>query len=90
MAGLVEVRVPLYPDCWESCGSCAAGEVEVTEVLVRPGDVVRRDDTLIVIETGKTTLEIPSTHDGRVVAVAMAPGTKPAEGDLIVTLEALD
>lgn len=89
MAGLVEVRIPIYPDCWETCGSCAQGEVVVEEVLVKPGDIVHFDDNVIILETGKVALDIQSPHAGRVAEVFVAAGEKVAEGSLILTLEAL-
>jgi len=88
MSRLVEIRVPIYPECWETCGSCAAGNVVIEEVLVKPGDMIQRDDNVIVLETGKIALDIPSPHAGRVVAVMVAPGQQVAEGALILTLEA--
>ena len=88
MGKIVEVRVPLYPDCWETCGSCAQGDISVEEVLVQPGDMVQFDDNVIVLETGKIALDIQSPHAGRVVEVFVAVGDEVAEGALILTLEA--
>ena len=51
-AKIIEVRIPKYPECWESCGNCGSGDVIVDDVLVLPGDSVERDNTLIVLETG--------------------------------------
>ena len=82
-----EVRIPKYPDCWESCGQCASGDIFVDSVLVSPGQSVRRDDTLIVLETGKVALDIPSPCDGTVVEVCMTQYDPVAESDLIVRIE---
>jgi len=87
MAKLIEVRIPIYPDCWETCGSCAQGDVTVEEVLVKPGDIVRFDDAVIILETGKVALDIQSPHAGRVVEVFVKAGQEVAEGALILTLE---
>ena len=87
MSKLVEVRIPIYPECWDTCGSCAQGNVVVEEVLVKPGDVLQRDDNIIILETGKVALDIPTTHAGRVVEVMVAAGDEVAEGALILTLE---
>lgn len=87
MSKLIEVRIPIYPDCWETCGSCAQGDVVVEEVLVKPGDVVQFDDILIILETGKVALDIQSTHAGRVVGVFVDDGQEVAEGTLILTIE---
>jgi pyruvate/2-oxoglutarate dehydrogenase complex dihydrolipoamide acyltransferase (E2) component len=85
---LREVRIPLYPDCWETCGSCAQGDISVEEVLVKPGETVQRDDNVIVLETGKVALDIPTPCAGRVVEVFVEAGDEVAEGALILTLEA--
>lgn len=86
MSELVEVRIPHYPECWESCGNCGSGDITVDDVLVSPGNSVARDDTLIVLETGKVTLDIPSPAAGKVVEIFVAPGDKVAERQLILTL----
>lgn len=87
MSKLVEIRIPIYPECWETCGSCAQGDVVIEEVLVKPGDVIHADDNVIILETGKVALDIPSPHAGRVVEVMVAAGDEVAEGALILTLE---
>lgn len=79
--------MPKYPECWETCGSCANGEVFVIEVHVKPGDVLRFDDSLITLETGKVSLDIPSPHAGTIVEVRVSEGDKLAEGDVIATLD---
>lgn len=81
-----EVRMPKYPECWESCGSCAQGEVFILEVSVAPGDNLNRDDTILTLETGKVSLDIPTPYAGRVEQVAVIPGDKVAEGALLITL----
>ncbi|MCC6657830.1 MAG: lipoyl domain-containing protein [Rhodocyclaceae bacterium] len=83
----VEVRMPRYPECWETCGNCASGEVVIQTLLVRPGDVIAADDTLFVLETGKVALDIPSPRAGRVIEVFVAEGDAVAEGQIILTIE---
>jgi pyruvate/2-oxoglutarate dehydrogenase complex dihydrolipoamide acyltransferase (E2) component len=87
MAGQIEVRMPRTPECWESCGNCANGDVFVLDVHVKPGDVLRFDDALITLETGKVALDIPCPQPGRVVAVHVQENDTLAEGDLIATLD---
>lgn len=87
MSRIVEVRLPKFPECWESCGNCGSGAVLVDDVLVLPGDLIERDDTLIVLETGKVALDIPAPSAGRVVELRVAAGDKVIEGQLILTLE---
>jgi pyruvate/2-oxoglutarate dehydrogenase complex dihydrolipoamide acyltransferase (E2) component len=81
------VRMPKYPECWESCGSCASGQVFILEILVKVGDEVSCDDTILTLETGKVALDIPSPHAGRVLVVHVTEGDTVAEGALLVTLE---
>jgi len=81
--------MPKYPECWETCGNCAQGEVFVLEMLVAPGDHVVEDDNVLTLETGKVALDIPSPRAGTVQEVFMSAGDKPAEGAPILTL-ALD
>lgn len=87
MGKLVEIRIPIYPECWETCGSCAQGDVVIEEVLVKPGDLLQCDDNVIILETGKVALDIPTPYAGRVVDVMVAAGDEVAEGTLILTLE---
>jgi len=84
---IVEIRMPKYPECWTSCGSCASGEVFILELLVQPGDVIGFDDNLLTLETGKVALDIPSPRAGRVVEIHVTAGDTVDEGALLVTLE---
>jgi biotin carboxyl carrier protein len=87
MNPLLEIRIPKYPECWETCGSCGSGAVFVQSVLVGAGDLVNVDDTVIVLETGKVALDIPSPRAGRVAEVRVRENDPVAEGDVILTLE---
>ena len=87
MTRLGEVRRPKYPECWETCGNCASGEVVIQTLLVRPGDFIAADDTLFILETGKVALDIPSPRAGRVVEVFVAEGDAVAEGQIVLTIE---
>ncbi len=83
----ISVRMPKYPECWQSCGSCASGEVFLLELLVKVGDVIARDDNLLTLETGKVALDIPTPRAGRVIAIHVREGDTVAEGPLLVSLE---
>lgn len=87
MSGTIEVRMPKYPECWESCGNCGSGEVVIQSLLVRAGDEIERDATILVLETGKVALDIPSPQAGRVLEVFVEEGEAVAEGQLLLTLE---
>lgn len=89
MAGrIVEIRMPKFPECWESCGSCRTEEVYVQSVLIRAGENIGFDETVIVLETGKVALDIPSLYAGRVVEVHIDEGDLIDEGQLIATIDA--
>ena len=62
--------------------------VDVIEVFVKVGDVVKRDDSLITLETDKATMEVPAEAAGVVKEVRIAVGGKVNEGDVIVVVEA--
>ena len=82
-----QVHMPKYPECWQSCGSCASGRVFILELLVGIGDNVERDDPILTLETGKVALDIPSPFAGRVLALHVTEGDTVDEGALLVTLE---
>ena len=64
--------------------------VDVVEVLVSPGEHVDVDTGLITLESDKASMEVPSSHSGVVLEVAVSLGDKVGEGDLIVVLDADD
>ena len=61
--------------------------VEVIEVLVKKGQIVNKNDSLITLESDKSSVEVPSTHSGKVNKINIAVGDKINKGDLILTLE---
>ena len=82
-----EVLVRAFPTCWSTCGNCGSGTVTVDDVRVLPGDRVERDDTVIVLETGKTALDIPSPRSGKVIELCVAAGDEVVPRQLILTLD---
>jgi pyruvate/2-oxoglutarate dehydrogenase complex dihydrolipoamide acyltransferase (E2) component len=85
--GFFFVRMPKYPECWQSCGSCASGDVFVLELLVKAGDVIARNDNVLTLETGMVALDIPSPAAGRVVAIHVTEGDTVDEDALLASLE---
>jgi len=73
-----EIRVPDIGDF---------EQVEVVEVLVKPGDAIALDDPLVSIESEKATMEIPSPAAGVLVELAVKEGDKVSQGSLIAVLE---
>jgi pyruvate dehydrogenase E2 component (dihydrolipoamide acetyltransferase) len=75
---MVEVKVPDIGDF---------KEVEVIELLVKPGDTVAVDQSLITVESDKASMEIPSSQAGVVKELKVKLGDKVAEGSLLLMLE---
>ncbi|MGB1238035.1 MAG: biotin/lipoyl-containing protein, partial [Pseudomonadales bacterium] len=65
-----------------------AADVDVIEVMVKPGDVIAEGDSLIAVETDKASMEVPAPQGGTVVEVLMSEGATCSEGDAILTLSA--
>ena len=63
-------------------------DVEVIEVLVKKGQDIKKNDSLITLESDKSSVEVPSTHEGKVEKINVSIGDKINKGDLILTLEA--
>jgi dihydrolipoamide dehydrogenase len=78
MSQLIEVKVPDIGDF---------KDVPVIEVLVKPGDSVEEETSLITLESDKATMEVPSPAAGTVKELKLKVGDKVAEGALILTLE---
>ena len=76
---LVEVKVPDIGDF---------KEVAVIELLVKPGDTIKAEQSLVTVESDKASMEIPSSHAGVVKEVKVKLGDKVAEGTVIVLVEA--
>jgi pyruvate dehydrogenase E2 component (dihydrolipoamide acetyltransferase) len=77
-AGPVEVKVPDIGDF---------KDVAVIEVLVKPGDTVKVEQSLLTVESDKASMEIPSSHAGVVKDVKVKVGDKVNQGTPIVVLE---
>ncbi|MDM7463019.1 MAG: dihydrolipoyllysine-residue acetyltransferase [Tepidimonas taiwanensis] len=75
---LMEVKVPDSGDF---------KDVAVIELLVKPGDTVTVDQSLITVESDKASMEIPSSHAGVVRELKVALGDKVSEGSVIALLE---
>jgi len=78
---LIEVKVPDIGDF---------KDVPVIEVLVKPGDTVAAEDSLVTLESDKATMDVPSPAAGVVRDLKVKLGDKVSEGNLILTLEAAD
>ncbi len=78
---VIDIKVPDIGDF---------SEVGVIEVLVKAGDTIKVEQSLITVESDKASMEIPSSHAGVVKEVKVKVGDKVAEGSVVLTLEAAD
>ncbi len=62
-------------------------DVPVIEILVKPGDAVKKEASLVTLESDKATMEVPSTHTGTVKEVKVKLGDKVSQGSVIAVLE---
>ena len=62
-------------------------DVEVIEVLVNEGQSINKNDSIITLESDKSSVEVPSTHSGKIDKINVAVGDKINKGDLILALE---
>jgi dihydrolipoamide dehydrogenase len=79
MANPVEVKVPDIGDF---------KDVAVIEVLVKPGEVIALDTSLVTVESDKASMEIPSSHAGTIKELKVRLGDKVSEGSVILVLDA--
>jgi pyruvate dehydrogenase E2 component (dihydrolipoamide acetyltransferase) len=74
----IEVKVPDIGDFTD---------VPVIEVLVKPGDTVKAEDSLVTLESDKATMDVPAPAAGVIKSLGVKVGDKVSEGHLILTLE---
>ena len=79
MSNLIDVKVPDIGDF---------KDIPVIEVLVKVGDTVKKEDSLVSLESDKATMEVPSTHAGVVKEIKVKVGDKVSEGVVVLLLEA--
>ncbi|OIN92920.1 MAG: dihydrolipoyllysine-residue acetyltransferase [Comamonadaceae bacterium CG1_02_60_18] len=75
---IIEIKVPDIGDF---------KDVAVIELLVKPGDTVKAEQSLLTVESDKASMEIPSSHAGVVKELKVALGDKVSEGSLVLMLE---
>ena len=78
MSQLIEVKVP-------DIGDYKA--VPVIEVMVKPGDVIEKEQSIVTLESDKATMDVPSSHSGVVKEVKVKVGDTISEGTIVVLLE---
>ncbi|MBV1776935.1 dihydrolipoyl dehydrogenase [Burkholderiaceae bacterium DAT-1] len=78
MSQTIELKVPDIGDY---------KDVEIIEVFVKAGDSVKKDESLITLETDKATMEVPASHAGVVKEVRIKLGDKVSEGSIVAVIE---
>src|SRR6185312_2961995 len=78
MSNTVEIKVPDIGDF---------KEVEVIEVLVKVGDTIKAEQSLITVESDKASMEIPASQGGVVKSIAIKVGDKVSEGAVVLVVE---
>ena len=72
----------LLPDLGEGIETAV-----ISEVSVSPGDIIKPDDTIIVLESDKATMEIPADVSGAVMEILVESGTEVKSGDQLIKVE---
>jgi pyruvate dehydrogenase E2 component (dihydrolipoamide acetyltransferase) len=78
VANVIDVKVPDIGDF---------KDVPIIEILVKPGDTVKVDDSLVTLESDKATMDVPAPSAGKVAEIVAKVGDKVAMGSLILRLE---
>ena len=78
MANLVEVKVPDIGDFTD---------IPVIEILVKVGDTIKKEDSLVSLESDKATMEVPASHSGVVKEIKLKLGDKVSMGAVVLILE---
>ena len=78
MSQLIEIKVPDIGDY---------KDVPVIEVLVKAGDTVEKEQSIVVLESDKATMDVPSSHAGVVKEVKVKVGDSLSEGSVVIMLE---
>ncbi len=78
----IEIKVPILGEGVESG--------DVLDVFVSEGDVIKKDDGLVELETDKATVTVPSTQGGKIVKIHVKSGDSVAVGQVLVTLEGVE
>jgi pyruvate dehydrogenase E2 component (dihydrolipoamide acetyltransferase) len=78
MSQLIDIKVPDIGDY---------KDVPVIEVLVKAGDLVEKEQSIVVLESDKATMDVPSSHSGVVKEVKVKVGDSISEGAIVLILE---
>ena len=75
---IIDIKVPNIGDF---------KDVEIIEILVKNGQEINKGDSIITLESDKSSVEVPSDHSGKISNINVKVGDKVSEGDLILKIE---
>ncbi len=75
---IIDIKVPNIGDF---------KDVEIIEILVKNGQEINKGDSIITLESDKSSVEVPSDHSGKILNIIVKVGDKVSEGDLILKIE---
>ena len=78
MANLVEIKIPNLGE---------AQETEIIEISVKPGDVISKNDPIVVLESEKAAMEVPSDFSGKIKEIKVKEGDSVSEGKIFAVIE---
>ena len=62
-------------------------DVEIIEVLVKPGDKIKKNDPIVTLESDKSSVEVPSPFEGKISELKVKIGDRVSEGSILATLD---
>ncbi len=78
MANLVEIKIPNLGE---------AEDTEIIEISVKPGDVISKNDPIVVLESEKAAMEVPSDFSGKIKEIKVKEGDSVSEGKIFAVIE---
>ena len=61
-------------------------QVEIIEVIVKAGESIKKNDPVVTLESDKSSVEVPSTVEGKISNINVKVGDKVSKGDLIINI----
>ena len=61
--------------------------VEIIEILVKPGDVIKKNDPIVTLESDKSSVEVPSPFSGKIFSLKVKIGDKVSKGSVLAVIE---
>ena len=61
--------------------------VEIIEILVKPGDVIKKNDSIVTLESDKSSVEVPSPFAGKISSLKVKMGDKVSKGNVLAVIE---